>query len=57
MKKQDESRKAPKQESEKKPKKKAVNDIIQKIVDVHATADQALAEMSYVCREKQCEGK
>lgn len=56
MKKQEESRKAPKKESEKKESKSKVNDIIQKIVDAHATADQALAEMSYVCKEK-CEGK
>jgi hypothetical protein len=56
MKKQEEPGKTPKKESEKKTKKKAVNDIIQKIVDAHATADQALAEMSYVCKEK-CEGK
>lgn len=49
--------KAIKKEQTKKSKKKSVNDIIQKIVDVHATADQALAEMSFTCKSKDCEGK
>jgi hypothetical protein len=57
MSKQVEPRKASKPKTEKKvTKKNKVNDIIQKIVDVHATADQALAEMAYDCKEK-CEGK
>lgn len=42
----------------KKKKEKVFSDIIQKIVDVHATADEVLSEMSYSCNSREeCKGK
>ena len=56
MKKKEEPRKSPKKEVSKKSKS-SVNDIIQKIVDAHMIVDQSLAEMSFACKSKDCEGK
>lgn len=54
--KQEKSKTPPK--TDKKKSHPVLNDIIKKIVDTHATADQALAEISHSCNShKDCEGK
>lgn len=59
MKKSAEQNKTKTKTRSEKIERKTVNDIIQKIVDVHAAVDQTLAEISHTCSNSQrdCEGK